>query len=315
MKNLKANLIILLVLLAIQSQAQTDWSTVDFTKAFKAKSKIPGSATKSLQTNPVFVNDYYLTQASLMKGSSHAGTIQKQGVKSVFAEAALAGVSPEALQALIEELYGLFVADLKSIGLNVTDGNNVMQSKYVLSKAQKKNVMIGKSDGQYIYDKSPAIDMSGSDIKEQYIFRPKDNNVFTTFKIPGTFYQNLAAKEKINLISIGYVVRFAQFKGTHSGTSKNTLTTTAGLMITPVITLTNPKGSFAWITYDKNIYGNNDWSKGLIKTGSRDGSALGLSSSADYAIDADQEKYLNELKMLITYLQKDIVKQLKASFK
>ncbi|UTW66402.1 hypothetical protein KFE94_17400 [bacterium SCSIO 12643] len=315
MKKIRIHFIILMMCLGAQAQAQIDWSKVNFEDEYKAKTKIPGSAAKSLQSNPVFINDYYLTQASLMKGVSHAGTIQKQGVTSVFAEAALVGVSPEALQALIEELYISFVADLKGIGLNVTNGDATMQSKYVLSKADKKNVMIGKTDGQYIYDKSPAIDMSGSDIKEQYIFRPKNNNVFTTFKIPGTFYQNLAAKEKINLISIGYIVRFAQFEGQNSGLSKNSLTTTAGLMITPVISLVNPKGSFAWITYDKNIYGNNDWSNGLIKTGSRDGSALGLSSSADYAIDANQEKYLNELKQLIIYLQKDIANQLKASFK
>lgn len=315
MKNLKTHLLMFMVCIGFQLQAQIDWSKVNFEDEYKSKTKIPGSAAKSLQANPVFINDYYLTQASLMKGASHAGTIQKQGVTSVFAEAALAGVSPEALQALIEELYTHFVEDLKGIGLNVTNGDAVMQSKYVLSKADKKNVMIGKTDGQYIYDKSPAIDMSGSDIKEQYIFRPANNNVFATFKIPGTFYQNLAAKEKINLISIGYIVRFAQFDGKNSGLSKNSLTTTAGLMITPVISLVNPKGSFAWITYDKNIYGNNDWSNGLIKTGSRDGSALGLSSSADYAIDANQEKYLNELKQMIIYLQKDIANQLKASFK
>ena len=315
MKNLRINLSTLLILLTFYTSAQTDWSTVDYAKEYKSKTKIPGSAVKSLQANPVFINDYYLTQASQMKGSSHAGTMQKQGVKSVFAEAALAGVNPEGLQALTQELYENFVAELKSIGLEITTGDALMQSKYVLSKSDKKNVMIGKSDGEYLYDKSPAIDMSGSDIKEQYIFRPKGNNVFATFKIPGTFYQNLSAKEKVNLISVGYVIRFANFEGTNTGLSKNTLTTTAGLMITPVIALVNPKGSFAWITYEKRIYGNNDWSKGLITTDSRDGSALGLSSSADYAIDADQEMYLSEIKNMIIYLQKDIAKQIKASFK
>jgi hypothetical protein len=315
MKNLKAHLVILLVLLAFQSYTQTNWSTVDFAKEYKVKTKIPGSVAKSLQTNPVFINDYYIAQASHMKGSSHAGAIQKQGVKSVFAEAALAGINPEALQVLIQEMYDSFVGDLKGIGMNITSGDALMKTKYVLGKMEKKNVLIGKSDGQYVYDKSPAIDMSGSDIKERYIFRPKGNNVFATFKIPANFYQNLATKEKVNLISIGYTIRFAQFSGSHSGLSKNTLTTTAGLMITPVIGLVNPKGSFSWITYEKSIYGNNEWSKGLIETNSKDGSALGLSSSADYAINANQKMYLNELKNMIIYLQKDIAKQIQASFK
>lgn len=311
MKNLKLTVLIVAMFLVTQTQAQTNWDKVNFEKEYKMKVKIPGSASKSLAKYPTFVNDYYITQASLMKGSSHAGTLQKQGVKSVFAEAALAGVSPEALQALIDDLYQNFVSELEGIGLTITSGDELMNTKYVLGKKEKKNSLIGKNDGKPVYDKK-AIDLSGSDIKEKYHFRPGGNNVFaSTGGIAGNFYNNLSAKESVNMISIGYVLRFASFDGKKSGLSKNSLTTTPELSITPVFQLVNPKGSFSWITYDKPVKGDNAWSKGLAETSSRDGSFWGLSSSSDYAIQADEAKYINELRAMVMGLQKNLAKTIK----
>ncbi|MEP1094050.1 MAG: hypothetical protein ABJG78_03010 [Cyclobacteriaceae bacterium] len=312
MKKFKLTIILVSIFISLESRSQTDWSTVDFSKEYKVDTKIQGAVAKSLKSNPTFINDYTIVQASLMKGASRAGTLQKQGVGSVFAEAALAGVSPDALQALISELYQGFVNELNSAGLSVTDGESLLQTKYVVGKKKDKKAIIGKTDGTYIYDKSGPM---GGSIKEQYLFRPKNVNVFTKPGVMGAnFYQNLASKEAVNLISIEYTIMFANFEGSKSGLSKNSLSTSAGLVIMPKIKLINPKGSFSWIVFEKNIDGNNDWSKGLIEKGSNDGSAFGLSSNADYAIEADQVKYIAELKSIILNLQKGIAKEIQATF-
>jgi hypothetical protein len=314
MKIYKSIIVLITVLLTLNVNAQTDWSKVNFSKEYKAKSKISGAVAKSLKNNPTFINFYQLEQATLQKGVSREGTLQKQGTGSVFAEAALAGVSSEALQSLVNELHKDFVNQLSSAGLNIANGDKLLETKYVLSKKDKKGAFIGKNDGKPIYDKGGVVNVSGSDVKEKYSFRPKGSNIFFKRGIPGNFYQNLSSKESVTLISVVYIVRFANFEGKKSGLSKNSLTTTAGLTITPKISIVNPKGSFSWIVYDENINGNNDWSKGLVEGKTRDGSFWGLSSKANYAIEANETKYLNELKNIVVNLQKDIVNQIKSTF-
>lgn len=292
--------------------AQTDWTQFDFIKECKVDTKFPGGVAKSFKENPIFINDYSILQASLMKGSSQAGVMQKQGVGSVFSEAALAGVSQEALQSLIDDLYKEFVAEMKSAGFNITDGEALVQSEHARSKADNKNAMVGKTDGTVIFDKLGPTDPNSYDIKEQNIFRPKGINVFmTTANIPGNFYQKLATKENVNLLSIGYYVRYAAFEGSKT-VSKNRLETKASLSITPVIMITNPKGSFSWITFKKGVWGGNHWSKGLVKEGSFNGSLLGLASKGEYAIHADESLYIQELRDIVSNLQKDLVQHIKA---
>ncbi|PIQ48084.1 MAG: hypothetical protein COW03_11835 [Cytophagales bacterium CG12_big_fil_rev_8_21_14_0_65_40_12] len=308
----KMTLLLALAIASVSLNAQTDWSKVDFVKKYKVQTKIPGGVAKSLKSEPTFLNDYSITQASLMKGTSQAGMMQKQGVGSVFSEAALAGVSADALQKLIDELHAEFVTELKAIGLNITDGQEVIDNSNASGKADRKNAMIGKTDGKVVYDKTNVLDNT-PDIKEQNIFRPRDKNVFlTTAKVPGNFYNNEAKKANVNMISIKYLVRFASFEGSKSMT-KNKLTTTAGLSILPTISIINPKAAWGWIEFNKPIDGNNDWSKGLVETDSRDGSFWGLSSKGEYSIHADEAKYIEELRQIVLNAQKAIVAQIKAN--
>ena len=172
--------------------------------------------------------------------------------------------------------------------------------------------MIGKTDGQVIFDKGG---ISDPDIKEQNIFRPNDKNVFMTTSITGgNFYNNASKKAKTNMISIGYTIRFAAFESMKTN-RKNKLTTKAGLMIIPTIAMVNPKGLFAWVTFEKPIYGNNEWSEGLLETDSRDGKFWGLSSSAEYSLKADEAKYIEELRQIVTNLQKDLAAHIQAKIK
>ncbi|KYG78978.1 hypothetical protein [Roseivirga echinicomitans] len=310
----KFTLLLILAMATIGLNAQTDWSKVDYVKKYKMKTKISGGVAKTLKGNPTFINDYYISQASLMKGKSQAGVMQKQGVGSVFAEAALAGVSAEALQKLIEELHAQFVQELKGIGLTITDGQSVIDEANKSGKADRKNAWIGKTDGEVIFDKLGLLDNT-SDIKEINIFRPKDMPIYSTSaKIPGNFYNNAAKKGDMNLISINYVIRFASFDGKKSMT-RNSLTTEAGLSILPNVSITNPKAAWGSITFDKPIEGDNDWSKGLVETNSRDGSFWGLSSKGEYSIHADEAKYIEELRQIVLNTQKAIVAQIKSNMK
>jgi len=298
------------MLIGVVLNAQTDWSKVDFIKQYKVQTKMPGGVAKSFRENPTYVNDYYINQASLMKGSSQPGIMQKQGVGAVFSEVALGGVSAEALQKLIDELHAQFIEELKGIGLNIVDGKAIVEAAMADGKGEKKNQIVGMTDGQPVYDKVSI--MEGSTIKEQNIFRPNQKYVYmTNAKIPGNFYQKVSKNENVNMISIGYTIGFASFEGSKT-MSKNRLTTTAGLSITPTIYIVNPKGLFAWITFNKPVEGNNDWSKGLEETDSRDGSYWGLSSKGEYSLSADEAKYVAELKAIVSNLQKDLAAHIKA---
>lgn len=305
----KLTLIIAIVLTSSVASAQTDWSKVDFAKECKIQTKMPGGVAKSFKENPTFINDYFINQASLMKGSSQPGMLQKQGVNAVFSEVALGGVSSVAIQQLIDELHAQFVEELKGIGLNIIDGKALVEEAMADGKGDKKNQIVGMTDGQPVYDKVGI--MEGSTIKEQNIFRPRDKYVYMTYgKVPGLFYQRVAKKENVNMISIGYTIGFANFDGSKT-VSKNTLTTSAGLTITPVVAIVNPKGLFAWITFNKPVEGNNGWSKGLEETDSRDGDYWGLSSKGEYALGADQTAYINEVKSIVLNLQKDLAQIIK----
>lgn len=310
----KVTLLLVLAIATVSLNAQTDWSKVDFAKKYKMNTKIPGGVAKTLKNDPVFLNDYYVSQASLMKGKSQAGVMQKQGVGSVFAEASLAGVRAEALQKLIDELHAQFIEELKGIGLNITDGQSIIDEANQSGKGDRKNAWIGKTDGAVIFDKTSLLD-NAPDIKEQNIFRPKDMPIYmTSAKIPGNFYNNAAKKGNTNFISINYMIRFASFEGKKS-MSRNSLTTEAGLSIQPTVLITNPKAAWGSITFEKPIEGDNDWSKGLVETDSSDGSFWGLSSKGEYSINADEAKYIEELKQIVLNAQKAIVAQIKASLK
>ncbi|MFT6873656.1 MAG: hypothetical protein ACJAVN_002678 [Roseivirga sp.] len=307
----KFTLIVALAITSMSLSAQTDWSKVDFAKKYKMNTKISGGVAKTLKSDPIFINDYYISQASLMKGKSQAGMMQQRGVGNVVAEAALAGVSAEALQKLIEELHAQFVEELKGIGLNITDGQSVIDEANESGKGDRKNAWIGKTDGAVIFDKTSVLD-NAPDIKEQNIFRPKDMPIYTTWaRIPGNFYNNAAKKGNMNLISINYMIRFASFEGKKSMT-RNSLTTEAGLSIQPTVLITNPKAAWGSITFEKPIEGNNDWSRGLVETDSSDGSFWGLSSKGEYSIHADETKYIEELRQIVLNAQKAIVAQIKA---
>ncbi|HEY9115917.1 MAG TPA: hypothetical protein VIN10_14555, partial [Bacteroidales bacterium] len=72
------------------------------------------------------------------------------------------------------------------------------------------------------------------------------------------------------------------------------------------------KGAWAYVSIGKGaIQGNNHWGKEMVEKSSKDGSFWGLSSSADYALEADEALYIAELKALISSLQSAMVDAMK----
>ena len=303
-KQVQFSLILCFLPLLMISQ-EKNWDAVDFIKDCKIKYKISGGAAKLLMKEPTFINDYSISQATLMKGSSQPGTLQKQGTGAVFAEAALGGVSKEEFQQMVEECHQHFKDQLNDIGFQLTDGKAVVNSKFAQKKKGKKKTLIGKTTDEPIFQKISF--MQGSDIKEILHFRPRDQYVVAVWKNVSTIPFRLSKKEDVNTISINYKVRFANFEGIKKGLSENTLKTKAGLSIIPTIVINNPKGKKSIVYAKKRIYGGNSWAKGLVKTSERDGDWLGLSSSADYALAADSEAFIQELKNIIMAFQNDLI--------
>lgn len=306
MKRLIQLSLILCIFSTLTIAQEKDWDAVNFVEDYKINYKISGGAAKLLMDKPTFINDYSISQATLMKGSSQEGTLQKQGTGSVFAEAALGGVSKEEYQQMIEECYQHFKSQLETIGFKLTDGKRVVNSKYAQKKKGKNKTLIGKTPDEPIFQKVSFV--QGSDIKEVLHFRPKNQYVAASWKDVSTIVFRLSGKEDVNTFSINYVVRFANFEGIKKGLSENTLNTKAGLSIVPTIEINNPKGKKSMVFAKKRIYGGNSWAKGMVKTSERDGDWLGLSSSADYALAADSEAFIQELKSIIMAFQNDLIK-------
>lgn len=298
--------------LGFSSFAQSPYDQVDFLKEGKADVKMGGKVAKSFVENPTFFNDYYINQATFMKGESQAKPVSNAA--SVFSEVTLLGISPEKMQKLVEELYLHMVGELDKIGFKLVDGEALLATKAVQDQISKgkNNFMIGKTGAEPIFDKQSAFDIGVYGVKERLFFRPAGKNVYVfTGNVPGTFYGKVASAEKTNMISVGYNITFANFKGS-STLNSNKLKTQAGLEITPVLQLVNPDGLFTWISFGKSFEGKNDWSKGLVETDKNDGSYWGISSNAAYSLIADEDKYLDELRKIIMAMQVDIAAAIKA---
>jgi len=323
MKQLKRTLLIIALFIGFQSQAQKDWSKVDFTKDYKGKSKIGGGMAKSLKNDKTFVSSYAIGQAIVMKGSETSGALQSGSRKTVFSEASLDGISREEYQQMSDELYQELIAELKNAGLNITTGEDVIASAFAKKQLAKDDakIQIGSTGNAPSFDGKRKVDegsMPGypvGQVLRDLTFPPRDVNTYQTKKrIYGTFYQNLGVKEGFNLLHIKFFVSFASFEGGKGYKSVN-LNTAPQLAVKVQLWMMGPKGS-ADIWYEKDIYGNNDWLVEMGKTKDNQGDAefFGLARSADYSITANSSAYLSEVKSIISNLQKDIVKHIKVSF-
>jgi hypothetical protein len=299
--------------------AQTDWTKVDFAKKYKGTFKIGGASAKSLKNNKTFINSYTISQATTMKGS------EKSATKAVFSEVSLGGLDNESYQQMVNELYKNLVEELKTAGLKVTEGEDVMATGFVKDKISnnKKDEYVGPVGENTMYEGKKKItdgSMPGYRVwavLNDVSFIPQGKIIYTTSSIikSGNFYGKLAAKENVNLLSIAYNVTFASFDGGR-GYKDIKLSTNPVLAVSVTVGLGTPNGAFNKIYYDKlPVWGSADWSEGIVKGKDNKSTSefLGLARSAEYEITANSAKYLSEAKTIIENLQKDIVKGIKAA--
>jgi len=281
----------------------------------KGKFKINNASAKSLKKNKTFINDFTISQATKMKGSERTAT------KSVFSEVTLSGLETDAYQEMVNQMYKSMITELEKAGLQITNGDDVIQSDYAQKRIEKdsNNEAIGNIESNTVTEGKkkvtegmmpgyPAIAVT-SDVS----VRPENKIVYQTSSIlkAGNFYQKLATKEDFNLLNIHFFVSFANFDGGR-GYKDVKLETEPVMAVDVQITLITPKGG-SQIYYKKDAWGTGNWSKGIGKVKDNESTAdwLGLARSADFVIDANQEEFLNELKQILNAYQRDIAAGIK----
>ena len=314
MKRLTTILVAMALLMALPSQAQKDWSKVDFAKEYDATFKINGKTSKSLKANKTFVRSYAISQASLMKGSQTTSALQSGNRGTVYSRATIVGVNQDDYQQMVDELYQELMDELSAAGLKMTDGEDVLASAYAqkqLAKGSDK-IHIGNTGANPAYEGKKTIDRNSifgyvagaGAVRTDVSFPPRNTNVYlTTKQVYGNFYQYLADKEGYNLLSINFYVAFASFDG-GVGYKDVKISTRPVITLNSAITLTNPKG-YGYISYKKDIWDDgNAWATDMKKI-----------KSGEYEIIVDSDAYIAEVRSIISNLQKDIVKNINASMK
>lgn len=305
------------IIASLPLKAQKDWSKVDFTKEYKGSSKFSGSTGKFLEKNKTFVNNYTISQATVMKGS------ETSAKAAVFSEASLFGISKEDYQKMVDELYQELISELESAGLSITNGDDVLATNYVQKQIQKddKKSLIGSTGTPPSYEGKKKIS-EGSiagypawAVLNDITFPPTNvNRCMTWNPFLGNFYLKTAS-EGFNLLGINYHVSFASFDG-GKGYKDVKLSTQPVIAVNATAGISNPKGG-GTVNYKKSVWGSADWVSKMGKTKDNKGDAefFGLARSADFAVTANSEAYLTELKAIISNLQKDMVKHILSTMK
>ncbi len=311
-KTIITTLIIAATVLSVNAQKKNkeqlkNWSSYDFVGDHKM-GFAPASGAKSLKKTKSFVSSYMLNQASLMTGSERS----IQGGASLSSKVRLGGVSQEALNKLVSELHGDLITQLKSVGLEISEGADVIGLDFVKEKAIKdKKVFAGNVNiTPYVrkYNATKANPpFSMVHVKESMRFFPQDVNYLINDKtITGTFFQKVAKKTNTNIILVKYNVTFASFKGGKGFKSIN-LSTNAYMTILPQITIYTPKGIISGIKFSKIWVANNRWlsEKGISEIDSKS-NIIGNGSKSEYVAYAEDQLYTAELKATISKFQKDL---------
>lgn len=285
---------------------KTKWETVDFMDKYKGKIKVSGGAKKNLEQNQSFIRDYAIGNALVMKGS------ESNAKGSVFSEVFFGGIPQEPFQLMVEELYQQFTEGISGAGLTITDGDELLKSAWAVKKSGDKGSWIGKTGSDPIPVKASIMDavvpgFGVWGVKEAVYFRPVNKNVYMTDKkVYGTFYQNLSAQNGVSLIAVYYNLTFAWFDGGR-GYKTSRLETKPALSIQPTVVIDGVTITFGELP----IWGNNDWSMGLTQTDLNKLEYFGLATSGEYALQANADKYIAEVKAIISNFQTDLIQALK----
>jgi len=308
-------LVLALLIVSMSAFAQKDWSTTNFAEDYKLNIKMGKKSVKALQEYPLFVNEYTISQGTTMKGS------QKSATSAIYSEVSLAGIDNESYQQMVDELYADFIKELEKIGVNITDGEDVIASDYAQKRLQKiKNQeFIGNTGDNPAFEGKGAIVDGGAlpgygawAVSRDVSFPPRNVNryVSTHTLSSGLFYQNMTTKENFNLLGVHFYVTFANFEQGRGYKSIN-LATKPVISVNATVSFMSAGGQYNQVFFKKlPVWGGIEWAKSIDKGKDNREMAefLGLARSADYQVTANQEMYLAEVKSIIKKLQADIVK-------
>ncbi len=315
------NLLFVLLLLSIALNAQTDWSKVDFAEKYDLEIKIKGKSAKALVNDKTFIADYVVSQATTMKGS------EKTATNAVYSEVDLIGIDQEKFQAMVNKSYKQLSELLLGIGLNLTNGEDLLNSNYAQKKISKASKLefVGNTGnepaktGKMKITNGMILGYPAIAVTRDISFPPTNVNRYASNNniSAGLFYQNMAKKEKFNLITIHYYVSFATFEGGKG--YKNISLSTNPVMAVTVSTMIYTT-DMGWVPlYFKKmpVWAGVQWSEGVFKTDDNKSAAefFGLARSGEYVIKANSERYINELESIILKIQKDMVEHLSNELK
>jgi hypothetical protein len=313
-----------LFLISFKGNEPRDWSTVNFTEEYKGQFKMKGKTAKLLTKHKVFVNNFEVKQATIAKGSQSTSALQSGNPKTIYSTVGLVGVSKEAYQQMVNNLHNQFLEELKAIGLDITNGDDVLNLPYVKKQIakDKKNTIAENTGNMMGYegkkkvdsDRIPGYPNGSAAVRNDYTFVPQNVNrcINTNMMKSGNFYQKIT-DQGFNFFNVRYYVNFVSFNGSR-GYKDIKIASVPVISVNVVVDYKGPKGAWQVFNYKKDIYSTNEsWIKDMrkVKDNSSTANFLGLASSFGYEVDADSKAYLAELESILTNLQKDIVKNLK----
>ncbi len=303
---------------------EQDWSKVNFSEQYKADFKLKGKTAKLLTKHKTFVNNFEVKQAIIAKGSHRSSALQSGGSQTIHSDAGLVGIQKNAYQQMVNRLYNQFTKGVENIGLELTNGDDVLALPYVQKQVAKgkKSTIAGNTgnDPGYEgkrktgYDRIMGYGDDEAAVKNDYSFPPQNVNrcINTNLMKSGIFYQKIT-DQGFNLLNVRYYVNFVTFDG-HYGYKSIGIETSPVISVNVVIDYYGPKGALQTFSYKKTIFSSNTlWVKDVrkVKDNSSDAAFFGFAASFGYEIVADTDAYIAELENILTNLQKDIIKNLK----
>jgi hypothetical protein len=319
MKHIKYIVLSIVTLLTLQLSAQEDWSSIDFTKKYKAKNNIKKKLKKSLHEGKPFINKYMISQATVMRGSQKSSALQSGSPKTIYTTVSLTGLKKNDYQKMVDDLYLEFKNGLEASGIELMDGENLMKLSSVQKKLQKnkKTHHIGYvGDNTTISGKKGLADGSIPGYPQFAVMRdlsflPGNSYTFYTDGKFGDalFAKQLVEKDDVDIVSIIFKVSFVSFEGSR-GYKRIQLSANPILSVKAHILINGyPSG----LNYEENIMASNNWIESIEKMKDEYGNDEFFDSKKHIdgeILRANSDKYIQELTAILSNFQKDIIKQL-----
>lgn len=292
--------------------APVKWESYDFSQN---KFKVTGGAFKKLKKHDTYIANFSVQQMTEAQGELTNKQKFRNGVQ-IKSSVALSGVDNEMMQALTQQLYTDFTQNLQAAGVNLVDGKKVINNEFVKSKVAKLDMVYSGSGvlpAKEMSLKEPVVGALGNGLGTIY-FHP-DYNYLIDSRYIGNGYYRMAMKSKTNIITVNYLLTFADFSGS-AGYSTSSLQTRPLITVQPVITIYTPEGLIGTAVYNKLIYGNRKgWmsEKGMKEAGGSE-NIFGTVKKVGYVMYADNEKYKQEIRKMLNAVQGDVLQHIKDGY-